>query len=143
MICIPRVTPDTAAIFSTFPGPHLSSPWVGGAGDQLLATMLLTIAICSVTDTAKFSLASSSSSSSSSSVVTIPPPSSLPPSALVPGVSGLAVLGLGLSLGYNCGYPLNPARDLAPRLLMGNTTTSHYHTYITHVVSVSIGMDGY
>ena len=62
---------------------------------------------------------------------------------MVPGVSGLAVLGLGLSLGYNCGYPLNPARDLAPRLLMGNTPTSHYYTYITHVVSVSIGMDGY
>ena len=140
MICIPRVTPDTAAIFSTFPGPHLSSPWVGGAGDQLLATMLLTIAICSVTDTAKLSLASSPSSSSSS-VASISP-SPLPPSAMVPGVSGLAVLGLGLSLGYNCGYPLNPARDLAPRLLMGNTTT-HYYTYIIHVVSVSIGMDGY
>ena len=57
-------------------------------------------------------------------------------------MSGLAVLGLGLSLGYNCGYPLNPARDLAPRLLMGNTTT-HYSTYIIHVMSVSIGMDGY
>ena len=137
MVSIPRVTPDTAAIFSTFPGPHLSSPWVGGAGDQLLATMLLTIAICSVTDTAKLSLASPSSSSSVASI-----PSSLPPSAMVPGVSGLAVLGLGLSLGYNCGYPLNPARDLAPRLLMGNTTT-HYYTYIIHVVSVSIGMDGY
>ena len=137
MISTCRVTPDTAAIFSTFPGPHLSSPWLGGAGDQLLGTMLLTLAICSVTDTAKLSLASSSS------VASIPSPSPpLPPSALVPGVSGLAVLGLGLSLGYNCGYPLNPARDLAPRLLMGNTTT-HYSTYIIHVMSVSIGMDGY
>ena len=135
-----RVAPDTAAIFSTFPGPHLSSPWLGGAGDQLLGTMLLTLAICSVTDTAKLSLASPSSSSSS--VASIPSPSPpLPPSALVPGVSGLAVLGLGLSLGYNCGYPLNPARDLAPRLLMGNTT--HYYKYIIHVMSVSIGMDGY
>ena len=127
------MTPDTAAIFSTFPGPHLSSPWLGGAGDQLLGTMLLTLAICSVTDTAKLSLASSSS------VASIPSSPPLPPSALVPGVSGLAVLGLGLSLGYNCGYPLNPARDLAPRLLMGNTT---FH-YSTHIMSVSIGMDGY
>ena len=134
-----RVTPDTAAIFSTFPGPHLSSPWLGGTGDQLLGTMLLTLAICSVTDTAKLSLASPSSSSSVASIPSSPP---LPPSTLVPGVSGLAVLGLGLSLGYNCGYPLNPARDLAPRLLMGNTTT-HYSKYIIHVMSVSIGMDGY
>ena len=36
------------------------------------------------------------------------------------GVLGLTVLGLGVSFGFNCGYPLNPARDLAPRLFMGN-----------------------
>ena len=53
-------------------------------------------------------------------------------------MSGLAVLGLGLSLGYNCGYPLNPARDLAPRLLMGNTTNySLQHVYYTRHVSVN------
>ena len=38
---------------------------------------------------------------------------------MTPGVTGLAVLGLGVSLGFNSGYPLNPARDLAPRLFMG------------------------
>ena len=38
---------------------------------------------------------------------------------LLPAVVGCTVLGLGTSLGYNCSYPLNPARDLAPRLFMG------------------------
>ena len=38
----------------------------------------------------------------------------------ISGVLGLTVLGLGVSFGFNCGYPLNPARDLAPRLFMGN-----------------------
>ena len=79
--------PDTANIFSTFPSPHLSL--VGGAGDQVLATALLAISVCSarqVTD--------------------------------LPAVVGLTVLGLGVSLGYNCGYPLNPARDLGPRIFM-------------------------
>ena len=36
---------------------------------------------------------------------------------LVPVGVGLTVLGIGLSLGHNCGYAINPARDLAPRLL--------------------------
>ena len=35
---------------------------------------------------------------------------------LVPVGVGLTVLGIGLSLGHNCGYAINPARDLAPRL---------------------------
>ena len=83
-----RSVPDTANIFSTFPAPHLST--LGGAGDQLLATALLAIAVCSARAPAN-----------------------------LPGLTGLAVLGLGLSLGYNCGCPLNPARDLAPRIFMG------------------------
>ena len=35
----------------------------------------------------------------------------------VPLCVGVAVVGLGLSLGYNTGCAINPARDLAPRLL--------------------------
>ena len=83
-----RSVPDTASIFSTFPSAHLSS--LGGAADQVVATALLAIAVCSARAPAD-----------------------------LPGVTGLAVLGLGLSLGYNCGCPLNPARDLAPRIFMG------------------------
>lgn len=29
---------------------------------------------------------------------------------------GLAVLVIGLSMGFNCGYAVNPARDLGPRI---------------------------
>ena len=35
---------------------------------------------------------------------------------LVPLYVGFTVLGLGICFGYNCGYAVNPARDLAPRL---------------------------
>jgi len=38
------------------------------------------------------------------------------PGAARPAVTGLTLAGLGLSLGHNCGFPLNPARDLAPRM---------------------------
>ena len=40
-----RDIPGTASIFSTFPAGHLSL--VGGAGDQVLATALLAISVCS------------------------------------------------------------------------------------------------
>ena len=30
---------------------------------------------------------------------------------------GLAVIGIGASFGLNCGYAINPARDLGPRIL--------------------------
>lgn len=38
------------------------------------------------------------------------------PAGLEPVAVGLLILAIGLSLGANCGFPLNPARDLGPRL---------------------------
>lgn len=38
------------------------------------------------------------------------------PAGLEPVVVGLLILTIGLSMGVNCGSPLNPARDLGPRL---------------------------
>ena len=35
---------------------------------------------------------------------------------LAPFLIGLVVLGIGLAFGLNCGYAINPARDLGPRL---------------------------
>ena len=39
------------------------------------------------------------------------------PAGLEPVAVGLLILAIGLSLGVNCGFPLNPARDLGPRRL--------------------------
>lgn len=38
------------------------------------------------------------------------------PDGLKPLVVGVIVLGLGVSMGSNSGYAINPARDLGPRL---------------------------
>ena len=43
-----RVTPDTAAIFATFPAHHLTL--LGGLTDQLVGTALLLLCICAITD---------------------------------------------------------------------------------------------
>ena len=88
-----RTVPGTANIFTSFPSPHLTN--IAGAGDQLLSTAILVLVICSLTDSTNLS-----------------------PLGLPAGVAA-TVLGLGTSLGLNCGAPLNPARDLAPRILCG------------------------
>ena len=38
------------------------------------------------------------------------------PDGLQPVLVGAAVLVIGVSMGSNCGYALNPARDIGPRL---------------------------
>jgi len=85
--------PGLAGIFATYPASWLSIQ--GGIGDQILGTMLLLLCICAATDEKN----------------TVVPPS------LAPIYVGFAVLGVGVSFGANCGYALNPARDLSPRLL--------------------------
>ena len=35
---------------------------------------------------------------------------------LVPISRGLVVSAIGMAFGFNCGFAINPARDLAPRL---------------------------
>ena len=50
----------------------------------------------------------------------------------VPLFVGLTVLAIGISFGYNCGYAINPARDLAPRLF---TLVSGWGGY-TYTVAV-------
>ena len=44
------------------------------------------------------------------------PNNTAPASGLGPFLVGMLVLSLGLSFGINCGYAINPARDLGPRL---------------------------
>lgn len=61
---------------------------------QVFGTMLLLLGIFAVTDERNMS----------------------PPKGLIPFVVGLIIFLIGLSFAWNCGYALNPARDLSPRL---------------------------
>ena len=121
-----RSVPDTAIIFSSFPSPHLTH--LGGAGDQVLATALLTLLICTLTDN-KYLLIDFMRIKQIlfSRTFLIHP-------ILLPAVVGCTILGLGTSLGYNCSYPLNPARDLAPRIFMGKISL---HCFINQQIIYS------
>lgn len=82
----------TAGIFATYPAEYLSL-W-GGFVDQVVGTAVLMLCVMALTD-------------QRNTVV---------PDALVPPLVGGVILVLGTSMGSNCGYALNPARDLGPRL---------------------------
>jgi len=116
-----RKTPDTAAIFATYPSNHLT--WAGGVGDQILGSALLLIALCAITDNKNMKVSKQ----------------------LVPLYIAFAVLGIGICFGFNCGYAINPARDLAPRLFTALTGwgtavfTSYYHWWLVPVVACHIG----
>ncbi|MFN7944784.1 MAG: MIP/aquaporin family protein [Blastocatellia bacterium] len=82
----------TAGIFATYPQPYLST--IGGLLDQIIGTAFLLLVICAIGDARN-----------------------LAPSANVgPLIVGLLVVLLGMTMGFNCGYAINPARDLGPRL---------------------------
>lgn len=85
--------PGLAGIFATYPAPWLSV--AGAVGDQILGTMLLLLCICAICDKKNTQV----------------------PTHLVPMYVGFVILGIGVCFGANCGYAINPARDLAPRLL--------------------------
>ncbi|XP_023336662.1 aquaporin-7 [Eurytemora carolleeae] len=116
-----RTTPDTAGIFATYPGRHLS--WAGGVGDQFLGTAMLLICLCAITDRKNMNVSKQ----------------------LVPLYVGFTVLGIGICFGFNCGYAVNPARDLAPRLFTalagwGPEVFSYYsHWWIVPVVASHLG----
>jgi len=117
-----RVTPDTAAIFGTYPGHHLTL-W-GGVTDQLVATALLLICICAIQDRNNMKVSKQ----------------------VIPFFIGLTILAIGVCFGYNCGYAINPARDLGPRLfsLMSGWgldvfTKPSYYWWIVPVITTHIG----
>lgn len=82
----------TAGIFASYPQEHVS--WQNGLVDQIFATSFLLIGIMALTDERNMA----------------------PHKGVVPILVGLLVTAIGLSYGYNCGYPINPARDLGPRI---------------------------
>jgi MIP family channel proteins len=83
----------TAGIWATYPQAFLSA-FPGGFIDQVVGTALLVGVIFAITDTR----------------------SSPPPAGTTPVVVGLLVLLIGMTFGFNSGYAINPARDLAPRV---------------------------
>ncbi|KAE8588809.1 hypothetical protein XENTR_v10022750 [Xenopus tropicalis] len=83
---------ETASIFSSYPAPYLS---IGnGFLDQVMGTAMLMVGILAIVDSKNKPV----------------------PRGLEPIVVGMLVFCIGLSMGANCGYPINPTRDLGPRL---------------------------
>ncbi|XP_046403697.1 aquaporin-7-like [Ischnura elegans] len=82
----------TAGIFATYPAGHLSL--LIGFVDQVIGTFLLLLAVCAITDKRNMQV----------------------PSGLVPLLVGFVVIAIGAAFGFNCGYAINPARDLSPRI---------------------------
>ncbi|KAJ8363467.1 hypothetical protein SKAU_G00122980 [Synaphobranchus kaupii] len=82
----------TAGIFATYPSRHLTL--VNGFFDQLIGTAALIVCILAIVD----------------------PYNNPIPRGLEAFTVGFVVLVIGLSMGFNSGYAVNPARDLGPRL---------------------------
>ncbi|XP_069796472.1 aquaporin-9-like [Narcine bancroftii] len=83
----------TAFIFGTYPAPFLTL--ANGFIDQLIGTATLLLCILAVLDTQNHGA----------------------PKDLQPIFIGLSIIAIGMSMGSNSGYAINPARDFGPRLL--------------------------
>ncbi|CAJ1070403.1 aquaporin-3-like [Xyrichtys novacula] len=84
---------STAGIFATYPAKHLGL--MNGFFDQVIGTAALILCILAIVD----------------------PHNNSTPRGLEPFTIGIVVLVIGLSMGFNSGYAVNPARDLGPRIL--------------------------
>ncbi|KAG1971685.1 aquaporin-7 [Pimephales promelas] len=87
-----RGATGTAGIFSTYPADYLSL-W-GGVVDQIIGTAALLVCVLALGD----------------------PHNTPAPPGLEPVLVGAVVLVIGISMGSNSGYAINPARDIGPRL---------------------------
>lgn len=89
---IPPHPSATAQIFATYSEPHVGI--LTTLGDQVVGTAILLMAIVSVTDPYNMTV----------------------PKGSFPFVLGLCLAAIIFAFPYNCGAPLNPARDLSPRI---------------------------
>ncbi|NXA10278.1 AQP10 protein, partial [Sapayoa aenigma] len=83
---------ETASIFATYPADYVSI--TNGFLDQVIGTGVLMVGVMGILDTRNKGV----------------------PKGLEPVVVALLVLSIETSMGSNCGCPLNPARDIGPRL---------------------------
>ncbi len=88
-------TIPTLSIFSTFPAPYYDGNMWGPVVDQIVGTAMLMVAIAAVVDIRNRAVKAN----------------------LGPLVIGFAVGAIGISIGSNAGYAINPARDLGPRII--------------------------
>ncbi|XP_048581263.1 aquaporin-9 isoform X2 [Nematostella vectensis] len=82
----------TAGIFATYPQNFLTT--AGGFGDQFFGTAMLVGCVFAITDKRNTHV----------------------DKGVIPVLIGLVVFVIGATFGFNCGYAINPARDLGPRL---------------------------
>jgi glycerol uptake facilitator protein len=89
----PKSVP-TYSIFATFPASYFKT-WLGPFIDQIVGTACLVAFVFAVVDEIHQPVRAN----------------------LAPLVIGFIVVAIGISLGANAGYAINPARDFGPRLL--------------------------
>ncbi|XP_062984407.1 aquaporin-7-like [Elgaria multicarinata webbii] len=82
----------TAGIFSTYPAPYMSL-WAGFL-NEFVATSVLLIGILAISDTKNAAALQGTGAF----------------------ITGLLVVAIGMSMGMNTGYAINPSRDLPPRI---------------------------
>lgn len=91
-------TNKSQVVFNTYPGnnsadmPQISQ--LGAVRDQIIGTAVLVMLVLAIIDTRN----------------------TAPQANMAPFIIGLVVVGIGMTLGANAGYAINPARDLGPRL---------------------------
>merc|ERR1711935_385550 len=107
-------------IFATYPaGDHISNGIC--FLDQVVGTAILVFSILAVTDAKN----------------------KVHPS-IIPIFIGLSIGAVGMSFGYNCGFSLNPARDLGPRIFTamvygGDVFAAHNYYFWVPVIGPYVG----
>jgi len=103
----PAKTFKSQVVFNTFPNnasplmPNVSQ--LGALRDQIIGTAILVMVIFAIIDTRNMS----------------------PGLNMAPFIIGLLVVGIGMTLGADAGYAINPARDFGPRLAALFTGWTH------------------
>ncbi|XP_035523867.1 aquaporin-3-like [Morone saxatilis] len=111
----------TAGIFATYPSKHLTL--INGFFDQIIGTAALIVCILAIVD----------------------PYNNPIPRGLEPFTVGFVVLVIGLSMGFNSGYAVNPARDLGPRIFTalagwgGEVFTAHTYWFFVPICAPFLG----
>ena len=91
----PGKTVKSQSVFSTLPGNNaLDVSQLGAFRDQIIGTAMLLMVIFAIVDARNLA----------------------PGANLAPFIIGLLVVGIGMALGADAGYAINPARDFGPRL---------------------------